>query len=48
MEFTNEEVINFLVNPLKKYSQLDIRLLSKDDTIIPLKHRQNSFSACNS
>ena len=30
MEFTNEEIINFLVNPLKKYPQLDIRLLSNN------------------
>jgi len=31
MEFTNEEIIKFLVNPLKKYPQLDIRLLSDND-----------------
>jgi len=30
MAFTNEEIIKFLVNPLKKYSQLDIHLLSND------------------
>ena len=27
MAFTNEEIIKFLVNLLKKYSQLDIHLL---------------------
>jgi len=31
MNFTNEEIIKFLVNPLKKYTQLDIRFLSDDD-----------------
>ena len=34
MAFTNLEIIEFLVNPLKKYSQLDIRLLSKDEAEI--------------
>jgi len=31
MEFSNKEIIEFLVKPLKKYPQLDIRLLSGDD-----------------
>jgi len=30
MEFTNQEIIKFLVNPLKKYPQLDIRFLSAE------------------
>jgi len=30
MAFTNEEIIKFLVTPLKKYPQLDIRLLSDE------------------
>jgi len=29
-DFNNEEIIKFLVNPLRRYSQLDIRLLSND------------------
>ena len=32
MEFSNEEIVEFLVKPLRKYPQLDIRLLADDDT----------------
>ena len=32
MKFSNKEIIDFLVRPLKKYPQLEIRLLSEDDT----------------
>jgi hypothetical protein len=32
MKFSNKEIIEFLVGQLKKYPQLDIRLLSEDDT----------------
>ena len=31
MEFSNEEIVEFLVKPLRKYPQLDIRLLAEDD-----------------
>ena len=31
MEFSNKEIIEFLVKPLKEYPQLDIRLLAEDE-----------------
>ena len=34
MEFTNEEIINFLVNPIKKNSKLKIITLDEDNNVV--------------